>query len=252
MTEAQSSSAGHGPVAVAPPLATLVRALPGLLAVGVGGLLPLWGVLSLGWSVLAVAGAYVVEAAAVGLLGRHRAKRARGPGRRDDDAKLVTEFFKTYITVVMASALIVSMVFGGRLIRPVGGKPEGVHEALLTWQYWAVVAAMVALQGVAHWWDFVHNGERELLPPEGFVHEPLRRLFLLQGTVLAVGLLVYWRALGSDGLVALVALTAAGSVLMAASARQRVARIRAAIEAGLPAEATPRHRHAPRGGRKRR
>lgn len=233
------------------PAITLSRALPSLLALGVADLLPLWGVYRLDWSVLAVAYVYVISTVAAGVLGRRRAKLARGEGSTDD-ATLISEFFKTYMTVVIAAALIASMVFTGRLLKPSGGVPDNVFAAFSTWQFWVVAAAGVGAQLVAYAWDFIHSGERDLLPPEAFVSEPLRRLFVLQGVVMVLGLLVFWRGSATNGLAAVVVIEAAAEVGLAAMARQRVARIRAALAAGEVVARLARPKERPRGGRKRR
>jgi hypothetical protein len=255
---------------VTPLLLTLTRALPGLLALAVAGLVPLWGVYARHWSVLAVVLAFTVQALAAGVLARRRARDARGISARPDDDVLISEFFKTYLTVVLAAVLVTLMAFDGRLLKPGGGVPRGVYDALETWRYWVIVALLVLAEVAVFAWERRGGAGRDL-PPETFVAEPLRRLFALQGGGLVLGLIVYWTGSRAGGVAVIVVAEATGVVLLAALARLREARIRAALEAGLSAPAArsagskPAGRPAgsklatartakpaPRGGRKRR
>ena len=251
-----------GAVAAPPAGATLKRAAPGILLIALVSLAPLWGVLAQDWSVLAVAFVYVADGVADGLTFWLRARRAQG-AVSDEDAKdrvLVSEFVRTYFVVVAAMALVLYMVFGGRLLKPGGVVPEGVFQAFATWQFWALVAGFVAVRWFTYRWDWVRGGEAAFMPPAGVVAAPLRRLFVLQFGVLVGGLIVYW-PLGSSAaaLVVLVLLVAAAEVALAVLERLRTARIRAAFEAGVRAgprgarpggpPAPPKAR--PRGGRRR-
>jgi len=246
---------GGGAVLAPPRWRTLIRAAPGLALIVAVCLLPLWGVLKLEWSVLAVVSAYVADGIADGLLAWRRARLARGEaGQSGSDRVLVREFVRTYFTVVIAMALVVYMVFGGRLFKPGGVAPEHPYAAFATWQFWAVVAAFFAMRALVYLWDFVLGGEADFLGPAAVVGEPLRRLFVLQFGVVIVGLVVYWPLDSSTrGLVALVLLTVAANLVLAVLDRLRAARIRAAVAAGMTVEATrPRPVKAqPRAGRKR-
>ena len=237
----------------------LLRAAPGLVLIAAVSLAPLWGVLARDWSVLAVAFLYVADGAIDGLFVWRRARQARGGGdEAGKDRVLVSEFVKTYFVVVFAMLLILYMVFSGRLLKPGGEMPTDVYAAFVEWQFWALIAAFAAVRAFTYWWDWVRGGEAAFMPPAGVVAVPLRRLFLLQFLVLAGGVLVYW-ALGSSAavLAVLVTLIAAAQLLLAIWERLRTARIRAAVDAGVPvvrpggaAGAAPKQR--PRGGRKRR
>jgi hypothetical protein len=235
---------------VPPPILTLVRALPSLVVLGVTGLITLCGVYRFAWSVFAVVFAYILQALAAGVLAHQRAKRAAGPTTRPKDDTLVSEFFKTYITILLVLSLISSMVFGGRLFRPGGEAPKGVYAALVTWQYWAVVGLLVAAEVVVFLIDRARGAGRDL-PPETFVSEPLRRLFVLQGAAFILGLVVYWTGSSQTGIAAIVIVETAGVVLMAALARLREARVRAALEAGAAVKPVRLAKTQPRAGRKR-
>ncbi|MCX6373324.1 MAG: DUF6498-containing protein [Actinobacteria bacterium] len=248
----------------APPAGTtLTRALPGILLIAAASLAPLWGVVAEEWSVLAVAFVYVADGVADGLTFWLRARRAQGAAS-DEAAKdrvLVSEFVRTYFVVVAAMALVLYMVFSGRLLRPAGGVPDGVFRPFATWQFWAVVAGLVAVRWFVYWWDWVRGGEADFMPPAGVVAAPLRRLFVLQFGVLVGGLIVYWPLDSSSAaLVVLVVLVAAAEVALAVLERLRTARIRAAAEAGVKAEtrggppggpAAGPAKTRPRGGRRR-
>ncbi len=231
----------------APPAGTtLKRALPGILLIALASLAPLWGVIARNWSVLAVVFVYVADGVADGLTFWLRARRAQGAAS-DEDAKdrvLVSEFVRTYFVVMAAMALVLYMVFSGRLLKPAGGVPAGVFEPFATWQFWALVAGFVAVRWFCYWWDWVRGAEAAFMPPAGVVAAPLRRLFVLQFGVLVGGLVVFWPLRSSAAaLVVLVLLVAAAEVALAVLERLRTARIRVAVAAGV--KATPRAR---RGG----
>ena len=249
----------------APPAGTtLKRALPGILLIALASLAPLWGVVAQEWSVLAVVFVYVADGVADGLTFWLRARRAQGAAS-DEEAKdrvLVKEFVRTYFVVVAAMALVLYMVFSGRLLKPGGSAPEGVFQAFATWQFWAVVAGFVAVRWFCYWWDWVRGGEAAFMPPAGVVAAPLRRLFVLQFGVLVGGLIVYWPLHSSSAaLIVLVLLVAAAEVGLAVLERLRTARIRVAAEAGMsvaPSHGSPSTgshsrpaKAQPRGGRRR-
>jgi hypothetical protein len=229
----------------APPAGpTLARALPGIVLVAFASLAPLWGVLAQDWSVLAVAFVYVADGVADGLTFWLRARRAQAAAADEaaEDRILVGEFVRTYFVVVAAMALVLYMVFGGRLLKPGGGVPQGVFQAFATWQFWAVVAGFAAVRWFVYWWDWVRGREAAFMPPAGVVAAPLRRLFVLQVGVLVGGLIVYWPLDSSTtALVVLVLMVTAAEVLLAVLERLRTARVRAGAEPGVEA--------APRGGR---
>jgi len=252
-----------GVVPALPARTTLKRALPGILLIAIVSLAPLWGVLAQDWSVLAVVFVYVADGVADGLTFWLRARRAQGAARDENarDRVLVSEFVRTYFVVVAAMALVLYMVFSGRLLKPGGGVPEGVFRPFTTWQFWAVVAGFVAVRWFTYWWDWVRSGEAAFMPPAGVVAAPLRRLFVLQFGVLVGGLIVYWPLSSSAAALAvLVLVVAAAEVALAVLERLRTARIRAAFEAGVKAEPRGARRDGPaaqppkarpRGGRRR-
>jgi hypothetical protein len=234
------------------PLVTLGRDLPALAAVVAADLVVLWGVLELGWSLLATVMAFILQTLAAGFIAYYRARRSHGAGSRDDDPVMVREFFKTYLAVAVASGLIVTMAFGGRLWRPAGWSAEGLYDAFSTWQFYAVVGVLVAAELFVLLVTFIARHEGSFLPPEAAVSEPLRRLFALQAVLLFFGFVVYWRGSPEWGLVTLVVLKAAVDLLLLAFDRLRVARIQAAVEAGQTLrEPKDDARRAPRGGRRR-
>jgi len=249
----------------APPAGTtLERALPGILLIALASLAPLWGVVAMDWSVLAVVAIYVADGVADGLTFWLRARRAQGAAT-DEEAKdrvLVSEFVRTYFVIVAAMAIVLYMVFSGRLLKPGGSAPEGALQPFATWQFWAVVAGFIAVRWFVYWWDWVRGAEAAFMPPAGVVAAPLRRLFVLQFGVLVGGLIVYWPLDSSSAaLIVLVLLVAAAEVALAVLERLRTARIRAAAEAGVSVtpgrggtSAGSRSRPAksrPRGGRRR-
>ena len=258
---ASPRAAGNEP-SPPPAAATLGRALPGILLVAAASLAPLWGVVTQGWSVLAVAFVFVADGVADGLTFWLRARRAQAAasGEAAKDRVLVREFVRTYFVVVLTMALVLYMVFSGRLLKPGGEVSEDVFAPFSTWQFWAIVAGVVVVRWFCYWWDWVRGGEAAFVPPAGVVAAPLRRLFVLQFVVLAGGLVVYWPLRSStDALIVLVLLVAAAEVALAVLERLRTARIRAAVEAGVrvtrqrgaPESQIRPAKERPRGGRRR-
>ena len=111
------------PLRPAPAPAPPCCAGSGFVLVAAVCLAPLWGVLALSWSVLAVAFLFVADGAADGFFVWRRAREARGDARADDPV-LVSEFLKTYFVVVAAMLMIPYMAFSGRLLKPGGEAPR--------------------------------------------------------------------------------------------------------------------------------
>ncbi len=239
-----------------PSAAVLGRAAPSFVLILLADAAVLWAAVAGEWSVLAVVIACVIDGLADGVLAWLRARASFAAGSATDarDAVLVREFIKTYLIVVGVQAVVAYMVFGGLLLKPGGEAPVAPGAPFVTWQFWAVVAGLVLVRILTYLWDFVRGGEAEVVPPEAVVSEPLRRLFVLQFGVLAGALVVYWvfhSALA--GLVVLLIAKTVADLVLAVLERLRVARIVAAVAAGIqPRGVVDRRSRARRGGRKRR
>jgi hypothetical protein len=252
--EGARDSAASSPV---PSGATLARALPGFALLLAVDLAAVWAAVAGSWSVLAVVVVCVIDGLADGIFAWLRARASWAAGAADDprDRVLVREFLRTYLVVMGAMVLVAYMVFAGVLLKPGGKAPVDPGAALTTWQFWAVAAGLVAVRGFLYLWDFVRGGEARVVPPAAVVSEPLRRLFVLQFGVLVGGLIVYWLFDSAvTGLAVILVAKAAIDLVLALLERLRVARIKAAIEAGIPARGRPAEKRAPapRGGRRRR
>ncbi len=236
--------------------ATLGRAVPGFAVLLIADAAVVWAAVTGSWSALVVVVACVIDGLADGSFAWLRARTSFAAGSASDsrDEVLVREFLRTYLVVIGIQAIVAYMVFGGLLLKPGGEAPHEPGAAFATWQYWAVVAGLVASRGLVYWWDFVHGGEASVIPPEAVVAEPLRRLFVLQFGVLAGALLIYWAFDASvTGLAILLVAKTAADVVLAVLERLRVARITAAVAAGArPAPREAPKQRARRGGRKRR
>jgi len=235
----------------------LARAVPGFAFILAADLAALWAALAGSWNVLAVVTICIVDGLADGLFAWLRARASWAAGAADDsrDQVLVREFLRTYLVVMGAMVLIAYMVFSGALLKPGGEAPADPGGPFATWQFWAAAAGLVVARAAVYYWDFVRGYEARVVPPAAAVSEPLRRLFVLQFGVLAGGLVVYWffdSAIAGLGVI-LVAKTAIDLVL-AVLERLRVARIKAAVAAGISVERRPAEKRAaaPRGGRRRR
>ncbi len=242
-----------------PPVArasTLGRAAPSFALILIADLAALWAAVSGSWTVLAVVDICIVDGLADGFFAWLRARASWAAGAADDqrDRTLVKEFLRTYLVVVVAMLLIAYMVFTGKLLKPGGEAPLDPAGALATWQFWAVAAGLFAMRGFVYFWDFVRGGEAQVVPPAAVVSEPLRRLFVLQFGVLVGGLIVFWLFDSSvTGLAVVLIAKTAIDLGLAALERVRVARIKAAVAAGMTAERRPpESSRAPRAGRRRR
>ena len=237
--------------------ATLARAVPGFVLLLLADLAALWAAVAGSWSVLVVVVVCVLDGLADGIFAWLRARASWAAGAADDprDRVLVREFLRTYLVVMGAMALVAYMVFSGVLLKPGGEAPVDPGAAFITWQFWAVAAALVVARAVVYYRDFVRGGEAAVVPPAAAVSEPLRRLFVLQFGVLVGGLLVYWFFDSAiAGLAVILIAKTVIDLILAVLERLRVARIKAAVGAGITVERRPDEKRAPapRGGRRRR
>jgi len=252
-----ASGEGEAPQAPVRSASTLALALPGFALILLADLAGLWAAVAGSWNVLAVVTLCIIDGLADGLFAWLRARASWAAGTADDsrDQVLVREFLRTYLVVMGAMVLIAYMVFSGRLLKPGGEAPADPGGPFATWQFWAVAAGLVLARAAMYYWDFVRGGEAAVVPPAAVVSEPLRRLFVLQFGVLVGGLIVYWFfASAIAGLAVVLIAKTAIDLALAVLERLRVARIKAAVAAGVtvaPRRAEKRA-PAPRGGRKRR
>ena len=253
---APAGGRGAAPQPPVPSAATLGRAVPSFALILIADLAALWAAVSGSWTVLVVVDICVIDGLADGLFAWLRARAAWRAGAAEDDRDqvLVKEFLRTYLVVMVAMVLIAYMVFSGKLLKPGGHAPHAPGAPFLTWQFWAVAGALVAMRAFVYLWDFVRGGEARFVPPAAVVAEPLRRLFVLQFGVLVAALLVYWVFDSSvTGLAVILAAKTAIDLVLAVLERLRVARIKAAVEAGIkPMGRPPEKAQARRGGRGRR
>jgi hypothetical protein len=249
-------SAGHAqpPVSSA---AALRSAAPSFALILIADAAAVWAAVTGSWTALVVVVVCVVDGLADGVFAWLRARAAFAAGSATDsrDDVLVREFLRTYLVVIGAQALVAYMVFSGILLKPGGERPVEPGAAFVTWQFWAVVVALVAMRAAVYWWDWVRGGEASVIPPAAVVAEPLRRLFVLQFGVLAGAVVVYWLFDSSvAGLAIILVAKTAVDLALAVLERLRSARIKAAVGAGVAPEGrsgAPQKR-ARRGGRKRR
>jgi hypothetical protein len=238
--------------------ATLRRAIPSFAVLLIADAAALWAAVSGSWTALVVVVVCVIDGLADGIFAWRRARASFAAGSATDtrDEILVREFLRTYLVVIGVQVIVAYMVFAGLLLKPGGKAPVEPGAPFVTWQFWAVVAGLVAMRAFIYLWDFVHGAEAAVIAPEAAVAEPLRRLFVLQFGVLAGALIVYWFLDSSvTGLAVLLVAKTAADVVLAVLERLRAARIEAAVAAGVAPKGRtlsgPKPR-APRGGRKRR
>ncbi len=252
-TDAGPTAAAGAPAAGAQPpvpsAAALTRAVPSFAVILLADAAAVWAAVSGSWTALVVVIVCVIDGLADGIFAwlRARASFAAGSATDKRDDVLVREFLRTYLVVIGAQAIVAYMVFSGILLRPGGERPVEPGAAFVTWQFWAVIAALVVMRAAVYWWDFVRGGEASVIPPAAVVSEPLRRLFVLQFGVLAGTLVVYWFFDSSvTGLaVILVAKAVADLMLASSSACARRASRRRSRQASPPRPARPARRRAP-------
>jgi hypothetical protein len=237
--------------------ATLTRAVPSFAVILLADAAAAWAAVTGSWTALVVVVVCLVDGLADGIFAwvRARASFAAGTATDSRDDVLVREFLRTYLVVIGAAAIVAYMVLSGLLLKPGGERPEAPGAPFVTWQFWAVAAALVLMRAFVYWWDFVRGDEASVIPPEAVVSEPLRRLFLLQFGVLVGAVVVYWFFDSSvAGLAVILVAKAAADLVLALLERLRAARIKAAVSAGIRAERRPAgpKQRARRGGRKRR
>ena len=256
-TAAAGDTRGPDAAPPVPSAAALTRAVPSFAVILLADAAAVWAAVAGSWTALVVVVVCLVDGLADGIFAwvRARASFAAGSATDSRDNVLVREFLRTYLVVIGAAAIVAYMVFSGILLKPGGERPVEPGAAFVTWQFWAVAGALVAMRAAVYWWDFVRGGEASVIPPEAVVSEPLRRLFVLQFGVLVGAVVVYWFFESSlTGLAIILVAKAAADLMLAIFERLRAARIKAAVAAGVTAPPRPPGppTRAPRGGRKRR
>lgn len=194
--------------APAAPSVTAVPRYPGalaLLAVVAADLLPLAGVLVLGWRTSEVVVAYWFESLAVGLWTLPKVATARGGPARGKlaTARLIAEFLVGYGAIAATLGWFLYLIFGH----------DGGWSFLAG--YLVPFAAFVVSHGVVYVQQWVRAGERDRVGPGRPLAVAIGRLVLLYGTIVCVGLLLMhgWRAGAlAAGAVVLVGLKTAADV----------------------------------------
>lgn len=226
-------------------------------ALVLANLLPLVGVLALGWEVFQVLVLYWLENVVVGVFAVGRIALARGPAPRKPGSTsgeesgaavvasgaaqrlvLVPFFCLHYGVFTMVHGIFVFALFGGVVgFGPLGGLETGLSTLDSRWLALAVTGLAVS-HGLSFWRNYYLGGEYLTLSPQEAMAQPYGRVVVLHLTILFGGFLVL--LLGSPvwALLLLVALKT-GLDLRAHLAERRKAGLRtvadgAAAEGGGP------------------
>ncbi len=126
--------------------ATLTRAVPSFAVLLVADVAAVWAAVGGSWTALVVVVVCVIDGLGDGIFAwlRARASFAAGSATDSRDQILVREFLRTYLVVIGVQAIVAYMVFGGLLLKPGGKAPLEPGAPFATWQFWAVVAGLVA------------------------------------------------------------------------------------------------------------
>lgn len=187
--------------------ATPVIGLP-TLALVAANLLPLVGVLALGWEVFEVVFLYWLENVVVGVYAVAKIALARGPApetpRRRSGAGgarapamttatgvvLVPFFCVHYGIFTVVHGVFVFALFGGEVgFGPFGGLEGGLAALDRRWLALAF-AALLGSHGLSFWRNYLVGGEYLTLSPQEAMGQPYGRVVVLHLTIIFGGMLV--------------------------------------------------------------
>jgi hypothetical protein len=242
------------PPTTSPATETPVIGLP-VLALVLANLIPLAGVLALGWDVFEVVFLYWLENVVVGIYAVAKIALAQGPApetpRRRGGAGgaqaamtsatrvvLVPFFCVHYGMFTLVHGIFVFALFGGDVgFGPFGGLEGGLAAMDRRWLALAF-AALLGSHGLSFWRNYLAGGEYLTLSPQEAMGQPYGRVVVLHLTIIFGGMLVTFLGSPVWALVLLVALKI-GLDVRAHLAERRKAMKRAEVALGAAALATP-------------
>ena len=163
-------------------------ATPGaILAIILGNLLPVFGVLLLGWDAGMILILYWIENLIVGAYTLPRILMSEGPPPTDDSviggtplaARIGTAlFFIVHYGGFWLGHGVIAFLLAGEIS---SGTPSPTDDG---WGFWLAVAAMVIFQGVQFWQSWIKPRAWRTATPGGEMFRPYGRVFVLHLTVL--------------------------------------------------------------------
>jgi hypothetical protein len=200
-------------------------ARPGLIVLLAANLLPLVGVLALGWQVFPIMLLYWIENIVVGCftvlkigtargvptpdeledMPGHRSGRRSWLGDRMSRVALQLLFIFNYGIFTLAQGMFVYILFSGRVV-PQPGPPWSASAGLNALWLVAVVCGLVVSHAVSYRRNWLASGRYLTMSPVAASRQPVGRLLVLHITIIAAGWFVDWLGAPVGGLLVLVVL----------------------------------------------
>jgi hypothetical protein len=179
-------------------------------------MVPIWGVLFAGWSVLAIMVLFWVENLVVGGFNVLKMATVRVPGQFGIAAKafMIPFFTLHYGIFCLVHGVFVFALFGGALFANHGAPGVAAMNPFVAGletlrHLWLPILALVASHGVSFYMNFIRGGEWRTTELPVLMAQPYGRIVLLHVTILLGGVLV---AITGSGTAALLLLTALKTV----------------------------------------
>jgi hypothetical protein len=168
---------------------------PTALVLIAANLLPLYGVLVLGWAVLPMMVLFWLENIVIGVLNIPRILIAS----QADSARWARKFFLVLFFTVhyglftAIHGLFVFSMFGGNpYMALVDGlwTMDAARRAIMEYSLWSGIAALTASHLFSFFWNYLGQRENQNVRPEALMRAPYNRVVMLQITILIGGLLI--------------------------------------------------------------
>lgn len=169
---------------------------PTALVLITANLLPLYGVLMLGWAVLPMMVLFWLENIVIGVLNILRILFASPAGlvRRTRKFFLALFFTVHYGLFTAIHGLVVFSMFGGEPYKAlIDGlwTMDAAQHAITEYSLWPGIVALTASHLFSFFWNYLGQREFQSARPETLMHAPYNRVVMLQVTVIFGGLLVH-------------------------------------------------------------
>lgn len=160
----------------------------------VTNLIPVYGVLFLGWLVFPVVFLYWLENGIIGVSTIAKLLSCRGPSKPKTPPRLfLAAFFTVHYGIFWAvHGVFVFVLFGGSDLARFGGGPGGPQQVgdLLTGGWVAAAAALAISHGLSFVRNFIGRGERDRAEPKQLLFQPYKRVVLLHVGIIGSGFVV--------------------------------------------------------------
>ncbi len=168
---------------------------PTALVLIAANLLPLYGVLVLGWAVFPMMVLFWLENVVIGVLNVLRIIFASPSGAAGWASKLIlVPFFTVHYGLFTAvHGLLVFSLFGGK---PYEALIDGLwtidaaRHAITEFALWPGLAALAASHLFSFFWNYLGQREFQQARPEALMHAPYSRVIVLHVTIIFGGILI--------------------------------------------------------------